>query len=420
MNIGYPCITVGLNNTNLKNCILKNATDERLMELINHNLNSLNNIIDFNIENNIKLFRLSSDLIPFASSPKTFFQWQDHFSDKLFEIGKKARENNLRLSMHPGQYTVLNSPNKGIVTRAIEDLQYHCDILDIMGMNSKNKIVLHIGGVYGDKNKSINEFIKNYHCLNESIKNRLVLENDDRSYNIEDVLYISSKTNAPVVFDNLHNYLNASNSNHTELYWIEQCAKTWKKCDGRQKIHYAQQELNKRPGSHSTTIRIEEFMQFYNNIKSKNIDIMLEVKDKNLSAIKCINCISTNHDINALKNEWKKYKYYILEKSKDTYNYIENLINSEKEYPAIEFYKTIENSFFIPYEFSNSLYAINYIWSYLCKKASEDEILHFNRIIERLNRKTVSINLVKKFLFKISLKYNNDKLINSYYFTILQ
>ena len=98
----------------------------------------------------------------------------------------------------------------------------------------------------------------------------------------------------PVVLDNLHHEVNPPGEDESENFWINECQKTWQKQDGRQKVHYSQQDYQKKKGSHSSSIRVNEFLDFYFKLGREDIDIMLEVKDKNLSAIKCINAISTN------------------------------------------------------------------------------------------------------------------------------
>lgn len=297
LSIGYACLTVGVLNTNQKTCRQKNASEEKLLEIIMHNLHSLENIIDYNISNNIHLFRISSDIIPFGSSPVNKIKWWEVFESEFLKIGKKIKDNGIRVSMHPGQYTVLNSPDKDVVCRAVEDFNYHSLFLNSLGLSREHKIILHIGGVYGNKPEAIARFKTNYRDLSDSVKQRLVLENDDRSYNIDELIKIGEDLKTPIVFDNLHNSINPSQNIKTEESWIEECSKTWRLEDGRQKIHYSQQDLVKRAGSHSQTIRIEEFIEFYKRVDGENLDIMLEVKDKNVSAVNCINRI-TNKGIN--------------------------------------------------------------------------------------------------------------------------
>lgn len=292
MNIGYACLTVGVPNTKFRSCLQKNADEEKLVELTAHNLNSLENIIDYNIRIQIRLFRISSGLIPFGSSPLNRLPWRDLFHTQFAVIGEKLKAGRIRVSMHPGQYTVLNSPDQAVSQRAAEDLTYHARVLDALGTGPECKIVLHVGGIYGSKEKAMQRFAENYSKLDPAVKRRLVIENDDKSYTISDVLLLGRKLEIPVVYDNLHNRVNPCCSLMTDGGWIGEAGKTWKEEDGRQKIHYSQQARGKHPGSHSGTIGADEFLAFCNEVKTKDIDVMLEVKDKNLSAVKCINLIS--------------------------------------------------------------------------------------------------------------------------------
>ena len=418
MRIGYACLTVGVRNTELKKCMLRNANIPRLVEITEHNLNSLENMVDYNIYNNIRLFRISSDLIPFASRPDYPFSWREQFADRLEQIGDKAKKNAIRLSMHPGQYTVLNSPNKDVVERAIADLDYHSSLLDSMGLGSDSKIILHVGGVYKDKKEAINQFIINYGYLKNSVKQRLVLENDDKSYNIQDVLDIGTKLNIPVVFDNLHHFLNSSKIQETDAFWIQECKKTWKESDGCQKIHYSQQDLLKKSGSHSSTIKVQDFLDFYKNIERQDIDIMLEVKDKNLSAVKCILCLSDEKSISALEKEWSKYKYSVLEKAPENYLEIRKLLKNKKEYPAIAFYTLVEDSLRREYELGKTLNAIHHVWGYFKNLAIEKEKKSFINMVEKFERGMVPVSAIKNFLLKLAIKYQQTYLLDSYYFAL--
>ncbi len=292
MRIGYACLAIGVPDTGIKSCIMKNASDAKLFGLISHNLDSLKNIIDYNIKNNIRLFRISSDIIPFGSSTINKIAWWDLFSTEFSRIGKKIKDNNMRVSMHPGQYTLINSPDEEVVKRAIYDLEYHSKVLDCLGVGKEHKIILHIGGVYNDKKSAVSRFVANFCSMPASIRDRIVLENDDKSYNICDVLEIGAAINVPVVFDNLHNEINPCDREKSDAFWINECKKTWKEDDGIQKIHYSQQDPAKRPGSHSDSILLDKFMAFYYSLERDDIDIMLEVKDKNLSAVNCISSLS--------------------------------------------------------------------------------------------------------------------------------
>lgn len=418
MSIGYACLTVGVPNTNMKTCRITNATDEKLQELISHNLKSLENIIDYNINNNIKLFRISSDIIPFGSSPVNKLNWTDLFYNQFETISKKIKNSGMRVSMHPGQYTVLNSPKEDVVDRAVEDLNYHTKLLQALGGDETNKIILHIGGVYNDKDKAMERFILNYNRLDQDIKKHLVIENDDRSYTIEEVLKIGEKLEIPVVFDNLHHAINRSNTKEEDTFWINSCKKTWKLKDGKQKIHYSQQDPLKKPGGHSETIKVKKFLDYYDEINGKSIDIMLEVKDKNLSAVKCINTLSEDKKIKILEQEWAKYKYSVLEKSPSNYHAIRQLLKDKNKYQAARFYQLIEDSQEKEEQVGDAVNGLHHVWGYFKKAASEREKSKFLENIKAYEEGKISLTRVKNILKKLALKYKEDYLLDSHYFII--
>lgn len=293
--IGFACKIVGETSIpKMHSCILRNATLTNLVTISNHNLNYLEKMIDYCSKKQIYLIRISSDTIPFASHPLVNFNWKKFVGERLKKIGNLIKCSGLRISMHPGQYTILNSINTHVVEQSIRDINWHCEFLNTLGADYASKIILHIGGIYGNKENSICRFIKNFkQLLNNNIKSRIALENDDKNYNIEDVINISSELNIPVVLDIFHHHLLSPKNNfHDDLYWINKVAETWKpSIDGKQKIHYSQQNTNNIRGSHSNTIDVDKFMNFYKTISHLDLDIMLEVKDKNLSVLKCMEAI---------------------------------------------------------------------------------------------------------------------------------
>jgi UV DNA damage endonuclease len=130
MAIGYACLALAVPGTTIKKCLLKNADEQRLRALITHNLDALERMIDYNISSGIKLYRISSDIIPFASSPINRIPWQEEYQERLKAIGIKIKGSGMRVSMHPGQYTVLNSPDDTIACNAMRELSYHAQFLD--------------------------------------------------------------------------------------------------------------------------------------------------------------------------------------------------------------------------------------------------------------------------------------------------
>lgn len=413
MRIGYASQTVGIPGVKFKTTKLKNTTDEKLIELIHSNLHSLDLIFDYNIENNIQMFRISSDIIPFGSHEANKLKWWELFQEKLAALGKKAQDNDIRLSMHPGQYTVLNSPNIDVVHRAAADLWYHTRFLDAMNLDESHKIILHVGGVYGDKKSAMERFIENYKQLDERIHKRLIIENDDRQYTISDVLSIAEKINTPVVFDNLHHECNPDDE-LSEAEWMIESKKTWCIKDGQQKIHYAQQDAEKRLGAHSRTVDLKKFAKFYSKLPTKEIDIMFEVKDKNLSAIKGINLLATPH-IKYLEKEWGRYKYWVLEHSPQIYNEIRQLLKDKNHYPVIEFYEWIDKALEKPIRGGTAVNAAQHIWGYVEDLADAKTRANFDRNIEKVAEGGSTLPL-KRLLWKLAVAKEQPYLMNSLYF----
>ena len=416
MSIGYACLNIGTPNTNIRSVMQRNATPEKLTEVTEHNLAALERMIDYNHKNDIKLFRISSDLIPFGSSPVNTLAWPEIHKEAFDRIGSKIRKSGMRVSLHPGQYTVLNSPTEDVVERAITDLVYHDKILIALGTDQTNKIVLHVGGIYGDKKEALERFEQNFRRLPEAVRNRLIIENDDRLYNIEDVLTLAHRLHVPAVYDNLHHAINPPPSGGTDPYWIAEGKKTWKAADGNQKIHYSQQALDKRPGAHTDTINLETFLTFHEQLEDKQIDIMLEVKDKNLSAIKCQNATIAAPKTVLLEKEWGRYKYAILEKSPTVYQAIRTLLKDKEVYTVQEFYRLIDTAFA---EEPHPGYAENaaaHVWGYFKKHATDTERKQYEKNLANYRNNTGTLATLKRQLFKIAEKYEVDYLLQSLYF----
>lgn len=290
MNIGYPCINRSINCTANSTFRLKNYSEQNLTAKLENNLNCLARILRFNVENNLMFFRISSDLVPFASHPVCKFKWWKYFKDLFGEIGDYIRRHQMRISMHPDQFVILNSPRQDVLNRSILELQYHVKVLESLNLDKTAKIQIHVGGVYKNKNEAVKRFIANYHQLSQKIKDRLVIENDDRSYSVGDCLLLHKETGIPVVFDNLHHC--CLNQGETMDTAFSDCSQTWGKRDGVIITDYSEQSLTGKRCSHALTLTPSKFKKYLEQVEKFNPDIMLELKDKETSALKAINILN--------------------------------------------------------------------------------------------------------------------------------
>ena len=419
MSIGYACLNIGTPDTNMRSVMQRNTTAEKLTEVTAHNMAALEKMIDYNLKNNIQMFRISSDLIPFGSSPVNELPRWDIHAEAFQRIGARIRNSGMRVSFHPGQYTVLNSPDEDVVARAILDLTYHAKMLEYLGVDNKNKIVLHVGGIYGDKEVALDRFAENFQRLPESVRNRLIIENDDRLYNIEEVLGLAFRLQIPAVFDNLHHAINPPKSGGDDRYWIAATAKTWESRDGNQKIHYSQQAPGKRPGAHTDTIDLKTFLTFHEQLEDKQIDIMLEVKDKNLSAIKCQNATTTAPRPVLLEKEWGRHKYAVLERSPAVYQAIRTLLKDKEAYPVLELYRLIDAAYAEEIRPGYAENAAAHVWGYFKKQATDAERRQYEKNLANYRNGGGTSATMKRHLFRLAQKYESEYLLQSLYFYIL-
>jgi len=286
MKIGYPCINLTLECRGNRTFRLKSYSEERLIQTVENNLDCSLEILRFNTRQDILFFRITSDLVPFASHPICRFDWGGFFRHKLAEIGDFIKAHRIRISMHPDQFTLINSIDTRVFERSLKELTYHARVLDVMGLDTSAKIQIHVGGVYGDKEGSISRFIERFAGIDEEIKRRLVVENDDRFYTVEDCLRIHAQTGIPVLFDVLHHQ--ANNSGKTIGEALNLVAETWSTNDGIPMVDYSSQKRGQRKGRHAPSIDTRDFKQFLEETKFFDFDLMLEIKDKEKSALKAI------------------------------------------------------------------------------------------------------------------------------------
>ena len=293
MRIGYPCINMTIGCKGDRTFRLKSYSVERLKETVGNNLDCLLKILMFNEEHKILFFRITSDLVPFASHPANTFNWQEHFRSEFEEIGEFIRKKGIRISMHPDQFTLINSVDKDIFSRSCKELAYHAQILDLMKLDTRAKIQIHVGGVYKNKEKSMKRFVKRYFRLDSSIRCRLAVENDDRLYNVADCLKIGGETGLPMLFDVFHHGVNRTDT--TVNGALRLSSKTWNwKTDGIPMVDYSSQRIGGSPRQHAESIDLRQFKNFLKETSPVDFDLMLEIKDKEKSAIKAVEVASND------------------------------------------------------------------------------------------------------------------------------
>ncbi|MDW7674737.1 MAG: UV DNA damage repair endonuclease UvsE [Bacillota bacterium] len=256
----------------------------RLHRLAKENLTNSLRILRHAVDNGIYIYRFTSKLIPLATHPiAEFWDWQQELRKEFAAIGEYIKANNIRVSAHPDHFTVLNSPKEDVLAAAIKDLSYHHDLFEAMGLGEEAKLVIHLGGAYKNKQESIARFIKNFSLVPNPIGSRVILENDDKSYNAEEVLLVCESLGIPMVLDLHHHQFNASESDLKTL--LPRIFATWQGTGLVPKLHLSSPKSPEDFRSHADDIDPSYFLDFLKIAKSLDVDfdVMLEAKNKDLA-----------------------------------------------------------------------------------------------------------------------------------------
>ena len=289
MNIGYACINMTLGSQKPKittnRGMIRKTFDAKgltyVSELVLQNVRDLVEVIKWNEKNNIKFYRMSSEIFPWMSE-YDFTQLPDYgkISTLLLGAGNLAKRYNQRLTFHPGPFNVLASPNDNVVQKTIIDLNKHSQIMDMMGLSTTpyNKINIHVGGVYGDKESALQRWVDGFKLLDDNTRSRLTVENDDKqsAYTVCDLMFIHEHTGIPIVFDYHHHTCHPDGMSHKEA--LEMAISTWP--DGITPIvHVSEPRDEKNFRAH------HDYVQNKVDTYGYNVDIMMEAKAKELAVL---------------------------------------------------------------------------------------------------------------------------------------
>lgn len=297
LRLGLCCINTVLRERGIfssRTCRLDTANNkgvDYVRDLARKNLMDLIPIIIWNELNGIKVFRLSSEIFPHINNPKLNFTYQvEDFKDILQNIGHIVNTLGHRLTFHPGQFNIIGAKDPIILENTIAELTTHAKVFDLIGCDKNSIMVVHGGGVYGDKSATIKRWVKNYLELPSCIKNRLVLENCEKSFSVSDCLQISELAGGdlPVVFD-IHHYecyslLHPKEKQAPIDELMPRIISTWKPKGIRPKFHISEQGSGKT-GHHSDYIsKIPDI--FWTTCKHTPFDLMIEAKAKEQAIFK--------------------------------------------------------------------------------------------------------------------------------------
>ena len=299
MNLGYACINMTLSSqkpkvTTNRSMIKKTFVEKGIEyagELGLQNARDLFTILQWNNRKGIKVFRLSSEMFPWASEYD--IESSPYYKRILMVLqacGKFANDNGIRITAHPGPFNVLVSPRENVVKNTITDLEIHGKIFDMLGLSHTpyNKLNIHCNGVYGDKQSAMDRFCTNFERLSDSVKSRLTVENDDKAsmYSVKDLMYIHERIGIPIVFDYHHHQFCTGGLSEQEA--LELAISTWPK-GIKPIVHYSESKALHEENSKLKPQAHSDYIKELPNLYGNDVDVMVEAKAKELSILPFIN-----------------------------------------------------------------------------------------------------------------------------------
>lgn len=291
IRLGYVAIALNLGKVTSSSTLtytryLKLNKEDRLKklkEVTYSNIEALEKILRYNIDNSIHFYRMTSNFIPLATHPDVMWDYLKYFKKDLEYIGKLIKDNNLRVDAHPDQFNVINSDRESVVENTLRTLNMQVDLFEAMNYE-QGKLVIHIGGAEGGKDIALDRFINNLKNVPKRITDRLILENDDKTFNAKEVLQICERTNLPMVFD-IHHH-NCNNCEEDIKSLLPQIFKTWEDEELVPKIHFSSPREFEKDRKHADYIDANRFLEFIYKAKesvNKDFDIMIEAKKKDIT-----------------------------------------------------------------------------------------------------------------------------------------
>ncbi|HEX3031506.1 MAG TPA: UV DNA damage repair endonuclease UvsE [Bacillota bacterium] len=280
--------------TNFLKIADREAGLRKITNLAHGNLVNTLRILRHALAAGVYVYRFTSKLIPLYGHELTR-EWDffPYLAQDFREIGRFVREEGMRVSFHPDHFTLINSPDTGVVQRSIDDLKRHVSILEAMELDDQAKLVIHIGGGYKDKASALERFITNWSELPSEVQARITLENDDKIFTAAETLQVCKQLGMPMVLDIHHHWCNSGGQSIKEM--VKPIFTTWQATGLPPKIHVSSPKSEQDKRSHADFICAEALFDFLNLAKdiTEALDVMVEAKQKDEALFRLVKELGT-------------------------------------------------------------------------------------------------------------------------------
>lgn len=267
----------------------REAALRKLERIAEQNLANTLRLLKHNLAHDIRFYRFSSRLIPLLGHDM-LADWDPipRLSDAFAAIGAFVRKHDMRVGFHPDHFTVLSTNRQEVLDKSVADLDRHVRMLEQMGLDERAALNVHIGGAYGNKTRTMDRFLRQFELLPDRIRARMMLENDDKTFNAAETLDACEQLGVPMVLDIHHDAVNPGEATAKEL-WPRILA-TWEGRKVPPKIHASSPKNERDVRSHADDLHVPDLLEFLRGIAAltPELDVMIEAKRKDGALFKLL------------------------------------------------------------------------------------------------------------------------------------
>jgi len=301
VRLGYVAMSVIVENaspsrtmtaTSFKKLADREAAVRKLERLAAENIHNCLRLLRHNVGYDIHVFRFSSKIIPLIGH-EMLSDWDPFpvLAQEFAELGEYVKKHQMRVSFHPDHFTILSTPREEVLQNSLLALDYHVRMLEAMELDESARLNIHIGGTYNDREKTLVRFHEQFKAMEDRIKSRITLENDDKTYTARETLEACEALGVPMVLDLHHHIVNNQGESAAELW--PRIAATWRKSpfvpvELPPKIHISSPKNDKDVRAHADHVELEHVWPFLREVAGSTpaIDVMIEAKRKDEALLK--------------------------------------------------------------------------------------------------------------------------------------
>lgn len=384
--------------------------DETIMsQIILENLRDFRTLIKYNVHNGMYLYKMNGDIVPMASHPFNLYDWKVKQKHIFESIGKWIDGERARLIIFPRESVRLGQVDDTDTLNDLAYLRYYVELMDVMRLDSSNKVVITIGK-YADQKDGEERFVRNFYRLPKNIRSRLTLTNEPDGSRVHHLIDICHTIGIPFLlsYDKVH-HKGSLKEKLNETYY--EMNRSWKTQDGNPIIYLKDEPCNIEEEFYKLP-SYDDLLHIDRRIYEHNLSVIYESSFKDIVAIKLTNCITQAKGVFLRKqcvDEWQRYRYLLMAHDPDAFVEMQSFMEEVSDFET--FYKKVEQIMSRFKQIPNDLFAAEEL---LIDMSKHIKLSEKKKGMELLKAREMKV--FKQYCHKLAEDYDLQDFISNYYF----